>query len=95
MFIHGAICHIQCAAFNSSYSAGRGAKEANLYTEIAEGIHSYGVTRHRHGKDSNFKPSCTILSCITAKLTSCSEATSCQSLLLIFYVFYKCLTVPT
>ncbi|KAL3621186.1 hypothetical protein CASFOL_036098 [Castilleja foliolosa] len=28
--------------------AGRGAKEANLYTEIAEGIHSYGVTRHRH-----------------------------------------------
>ncbi|GFQ03855.1 phragmoplast orienting kinesin 2 [Phtheirospermum japonicum] len=28
--------------------AGRGAKESNLYTEIAEGIHSYGVTRHRH-----------------------------------------------
>ncbi|XP_057782958.1 probable N-acetyl-gamma-glutamyl-phosphate reductase, chloroplastic [Salvia miltiorrhiza] len=28
--------------------AGRGAKETNLYTEIAEGIHSYGVTRHRH-----------------------------------------------
>ncbi|XP_009344175.2 probable N-acetyl-gamma-glutamyl-phosphate reductase, chloroplastic [Pyrus x bretschneideri] len=28
--------------------AGRGAKEANLYTEIAEGIYSYGVTRHRH-----------------------------------------------
>ncbi|XP_057495775.1 probable N-acetyl-gamma-glutamyl-phosphate reductase, chloroplastic isoform X2 [Actinidia eriantha] len=28
--------------------AGRGAKEANLYTEIAEGIHSYGVTGHRH-----------------------------------------------
>ncbi|XP_059663498.1 probable N-acetyl-gamma-glutamyl-phosphate reductase, chloroplastic [Cornus florida] len=28
--------------------AGRGAKEANLYTEIAEGIHSYGVTSHRH-----------------------------------------------
>lgn len=36
--------------------AGRGAKEANLYTEIAEGIHSYGVTRHRHGKDSRAKP---------------------------------------
>ena len=48
---------------------GRGAKEANLYTEIAEGIHSYGVTRHRHGKDSNSKPSCMILSCSTAKLT--------------------------
>ncbi|GMN23995.1 hypothetical protein TIFTF001_040520 [Ficus carica] len=29
--------------------AGRGAKEANLYTEISEGIYSYGVTRHRHG----------------------------------------------
>lgn len=28
--------------------AGRGAKEANLYTEISEGIYSYGVTRHRH-----------------------------------------------
>ncbi|XP_031249442.1 probable N-acetyl-gamma-glutamyl-phosphate reductase, chloroplastic [Pistacia vera] len=28
--------------------AGRGAKEANLYSEIAEGIYSYGVTRHRH-----------------------------------------------
>ncbi|GKV21254.1 hypothetical protein SLEP1_g31251 [Rubroshorea leprosula] len=27
---------------------GRGAKEANLYSEIAEGIYSYGVTRHRH-----------------------------------------------
>lgn len=28
--------------------AGRGAKEANLYTEITEGIYSYGITRHRH-----------------------------------------------
>lgn len=28
--------------------AGRSAKEANLYTEIAEGINSYGVTKHRH-----------------------------------------------
>ncbi|KAG7035117.1 putative N-acetyl-gamma-glutamyl-phosphate reductase, chloroplastic [Cucurbita argyrosperma subsp. argyrosperma] len=28
--------------------AGRGAKEANLYAEIAEGIYSYGITRHRH-----------------------------------------------
>lgn len=32
------------------HCAGRGAKEANLYTEIAEGIYSYGITRHRHGK---------------------------------------------
>jgi len=29
---------------------GRGAKEAFLYTEICEGIHAYGITRHRHGE---------------------------------------------
>lgn len=28
--------------------AGRAAKEANLYTEVAEGMHSYGVGHHRH-----------------------------------------------
>ncbi|KAK8956540.1 hypothetical protein KSP39_PZI000209 [Platanthera zijinensis] len=28
--------------------AGRAAKEANLYTEISEGIHAYGITKHRH-----------------------------------------------
>lgn len=28
--------------------AGRGAKEANLYTEISEGIHAYGISKHRH-----------------------------------------------
>lgn len=28
--------------------AGRSAKLNLLYTEIAEGINSYGVTRHRH-----------------------------------------------
>ena len=28
--------------------AGRSAKQNLLYTEIAEGINSYGVTRHRH-----------------------------------------------
>ncbi|KAL7583731.1 probable N-acetyl-gamma-glutamyl-phosphate reductase, chloroplastic [Lactuca sativa] len=34
---------------NSGVSgAGRSAKEANLYTEISEGIFSYGITRHRH-----------------------------------------------
>lgn len=32
------------------YLEGRAAKEANLFTEIAEGIHSYGITRHRHGQ---------------------------------------------
>lgn len=33
----------------SGNCAGRGAKVANLYTELTEGIMSYGVTRHRHG----------------------------------------------
>lgn len=33
----------------TSISLGRGAKEANLYTEIAEGIHAYGIKGHRHG----------------------------------------------
>ncbi|KAL8161558.1 hypothetical protein V2J09_013047, partial [Rumex salicifolius] len=28
--------------------AGRSAKEANLYTEISEGLYAYGITRHRH-----------------------------------------------
>lgn len=28
--------------------AGRAAKEANLFTEVAEGIHAYGVGHHRH-----------------------------------------------
>jgi N-acetyl-gamma-glutamyl-phosphate reductase len=28
--------------------AGRAAKEANLFTEVSEGIHAYGVGHHRH-----------------------------------------------
>jgi N-acetyl-gamma-glutamyl-phosphate reductase len=28
--------------------AGRGAKEANLFAEVSEGIHAYGVAGHRH-----------------------------------------------
>ena len=28
--------------------AGRGAKEANLFAEVSEGVHAYGVARHRH-----------------------------------------------
>jgi N-acetyl-gamma-glutamyl-phosphate reductase len=28
--------------------AGRGAKEANLFTEVSEGFHAYGVGHHRH-----------------------------------------------
>jgi len=34
---------------NTCILLGRGAKETNLYTEIAEGIHAYGITSHRHG----------------------------------------------
>ncbi len=29
-------------------AAGRSAKQALLYTEIAEGMNAYGVTKHRH-----------------------------------------------
>lgn len=32
--------------------AGRSAKENLLFTEVTEGMNSYGVTRHRHGKFS-------------------------------------------
>jgi N-acetyl-gamma-glutamyl-phosphate reductase len=31
--------------------AGRGAKEANLFTEISEGIHAYGIAFHRHAPE--------------------------------------------
>jgi len=31
--------------------AGRAAKEANLYTEVAEGIHPYGIAGHRHAPE--------------------------------------------
>lgn len=31
--------------------AGRAAKEANLFTEVAEGIHAYGVATHRHSPE--------------------------------------------
>ena len=31
--------------------AGRAAKEANLYTEVTEGMHAYGVASHRHGPE--------------------------------------------
>lgn len=31
--------------------AGRAAKEASLYTEIAEGFHAYGVANHRHAPE--------------------------------------------
>jgi N-acetyl-gamma-glutamyl-phosphate reductase len=31
--------------------AGRAAKEANLYGEVAEGIHAYGIASHRHAPE--------------------------------------------
>lgn len=31
--------------------AGRGAKQANLFSEVSEGIHAYGVDQHRHGPE--------------------------------------------
>ncbi|WP_172821972.1 N-acetyl-gamma-glutamyl-phosphate reductase [Magnetospirillum sp. XM-1] len=31
--------------------AGRAAKEANLYTEVTEGMHAYGVASHRHSPE--------------------------------------------
>ena len=31
--------------------AGRAAKEANLFTEVSEGMHAYGVGRHRHAPE--------------------------------------------
>jgi len=34
------------------FVAGRSAKENLLFTEVTEGMNSYGVTRHRHGKFS-------------------------------------------
>lgn len=31
--------------------AGREAKEANLFAEVSEGIHAYGIAKHRHGPE--------------------------------------------
>jgi N-acetyl-gamma-glutamyl-phosphate reductase len=31
--------------------AGRDAKQANLYTEVSEGIHAYGIASHRHAPE--------------------------------------------
>ncbi len=31
--------------------AGRGAKQANLFSEVSEGIHAYGIAQHRHGPE--------------------------------------------
>ncbi len=31
--------------------AGRGAKAANLFSEVSEGLHAYGIASHRHGPE--------------------------------------------
>jgi N-acetyl-gamma-glutamyl-phosphate reductase len=31
--------------------AGRGAKQANLFSEVSEGMHAYGIAQHRHGPE--------------------------------------------
>ena len=31
--------------------AGRGAKQQNLFSEISEGVHAYGIASHRHGPE--------------------------------------------
>ena len=31
--------------------AGRSAKQANLFSEVSEGIHAYGIAQHRHGPE--------------------------------------------
>jgi len=38
-------------AMSGVSGAGRAAKEANLYTEVAEGIHPYGIAGHRHAPE--------------------------------------------
>ncbi|MBF0325616.1 MAG: N-acetyl-gamma-glutamyl-phosphate reductase [Alphaproteobacteria bacterium] len=38
-------------AKSGTSGAGRSAKEANLYCEVAEGIHAYGVASHRHAPE--------------------------------------------
>jgi len=38
-------------AKSGTSGAGRAAKEANLYCEVTEGLHAYGVASHRHGPE--------------------------------------------
>jgi len=38
-------------AKSGTSGAGRAAKEANLYCEVTEGLHPYGVASHRHGPE--------------------------------------------
>ena len=40
--------NITINALSGVSGAGRGLKEANLFAEIAEGVHPYGIGRHRH-----------------------------------------------
>ena len=51
LLTRGTALPLASAPINPGVSgAGRSAKEANLYTEVAEGINSYGVTKHRSGQ---------------------------------------------
>ena len=38
-------------AKSGASGAGRAAKEANLFTEVTEGIHPYGIASHRHAPE--------------------------------------------
>ncbi|MBX9635191.1 MAG: N-acetyl-gamma-glutamyl-phosphate reductase, partial [Magnetospirillum sp.] len=38
-------------AKSGTSGAGRSAKEANLYCEVTEGIHAYGIASHRHAPE--------------------------------------------
>ncbi|PKI39290.1 hypothetical protein CRG98_040346 [Punica granatum] len=40
--------HIIIDSKSGVSGAGRSPKEANLFTEVSEGIHAYGITKHRH-----------------------------------------------
>lgn len=43
--------HIVIDAKSGVSGAGRSAKEANLFTEVTEGIHAYGIASHRHAPE--------------------------------------------
>ncbi len=42
------VARVSIAALSGVSGAGRSLKEANLFCEVAEGVHPYGIGRHRH-----------------------------------------------
>jgi N-acetyl-gamma-glutamyl-phosphate reductase len=42
------VARVAIAALSGVSGAGRSLKEANLFCEVAEGVHPYGIGRHRH-----------------------------------------------